>query len=58
MSQLVDIYQAILSSKDPKHNPMLSQYNPIKITLLIYRICWKIEERQIYSLITKCSVLE
>jgi len=37
---------------------MLSQYNTIKITLLIYRICWKIEERQIYSLTTKCSVLQ
>jgi len=37
---------------------MLSQYNTIKITLLIYRICFKIEERQIYSLITKCSVLQ
>ena len=25
---------------------------------MIYRICWKIEEKQIYSLITKCSVLQ
>lgn len=39
-------------------NPMISQFNTIKITLLIYRICWKIEEKQIYSLITKCSVLQ
>jgi len=37
---------------------MISQYNTIKVTLLIYRICWKIEEKQIYSLITKCSLLQ
>lgn len=26
--------------------------------MLIYRICYKIEEKQIYSLITKCSLLK
>jgi len=57
MNDLVDIYQEILGRKDPKMNPMVSQFNTIKITLLIYMICWKIEERQIYTLITKCSVL-
>jgi len=45
MNQLVDIYQDILSRKDPKQNPMISQFNTIKLTLLIYRICWKIEEK-------------
>ena len=37
---------------------MISQFNTIKVTLLIYQICWRIEEKQIYSLITKCSVLQ
>jgi len=37
---------------------MVSQFNTIKLTLLIYRICWLVEEKQIYSLITKCSILE
>jgi len=46
MTQLIDLYQDILSRhQDLKRNPMLSQYNTIKITLLIYRICWKIEQR-------------
>jgi len=58
MNRLLDIYKVVLHSKDPKKNPMISQYNVIKIALLIYRICWKIEEKQIYSLITKCSVLQ
>ena len=39
-------------------NPMVNQFNTIKISMLIYRICFKIEEKQIYSLITKCSLLK
>lgn len=57
MNQLVDIYMEILHRKDFKYNPMLSQFNTIKYSLLIYRISWKIEQKKIYSLITKCSLL-
>ena len=39
-------------------NPVVNQFNTIKISMLIYRICFKIEEKQIYSLITKCSLLK
>jgi hypothetical protein len=39
-------------------NPIINQFNTIKIALLIFRICWKIEQKQIYSLITKCSLLQ
>ena len=45
MNQLLDIYQEVLSKKTAKENPIISQYNPIKVSLLIYRICWKIEEK-------------
>lgn len=38
-------------------NPVLSQFNTIKYALLVYRISWKINEKRIYSLITKCSLL-
>jgi hypothetical protein len=58
MNNLVDIYQEILFRKDVKMNPIISQFNTIKVSLLIYRICWKIEKKQIYSLITKCSLLQ
>ena len=58
MNQVLDIYYDILHTKDPKKNPMINQFNVIKIALLIYRICWKIEEKAIYSLITKCSALQ
>lgn len=57
MNYLIDIYQDILNIKDPKLNPIINQFNTIKIALLIFRICWKIEQKQIYSLITKCSLL-
>lgn len=58
LNTLVDIYMEILFHKDTKLNPVLSQYNTIKYSLLIYRISWKIEKKKIYSLITKCSSLE
>ena len=47
----------ILNRSNYKFNPMLSQFNTIKYSLLIYRISWKIAEKKIYSLITKCSLL-
>jgi|TARA_B110000305_G_C19149256_1_gene497258 hypothetical protein len=57
MNNLVDIYQEIVH-KDAKLNPVINCFNTIKLALLIYRICWKIEKKQIYSLITKCSLLQ
>ena len=57
MNNLVDTYLDILTRRDYRLNPMLSQYNTIKYALLIYRISWKINEKKIYSLITKCQLL-
>jgi hypothetical protein len=57
LNLLIDTYMDILHSKEFKQNPMLSQFNTIKYSLLIYRISWKIERKRIYSLITKCSTL-
>ena len=54
MNLLIDTYIEILNRKDYKQNPMLSQYNTIKYAMLIYRISWKISQKKIYSLITKC----
>ncbi len=42
MNQLVVNYQRILNHKDIKLNPIISQFNTVKIALLIYRISWKI----------------
>mmetsp|Transcript_20868 Transcript_20868/g.32209 ORF Transcript_20868/g.32209 Transcript_20868/m.32209 type:complete len:167 (+) Transcript_20868:1327-1827(+) len=57
MNDLVDLFNHQLLSYDYSKNPVLSQFNTIKYSLLIYRITWKIEEKKIYSLITKCFVL-
>ena len=57
MNWLIDIYMEILHRKEIKLNPMLSQFNTIKYALLIYRISWKIAQKRIYSLITKCTLL-
>lgn len=58
MNNLVDIYQEALHVKEFRLHPIISQFNTVKVALLIYRICWKIEQQQIYSLITKCSLLQ
>lgn len=47
----------LVHKKEHRLNPMLSQLNTLKVALLIYRISWKIEQRKIYSLITKCTLL-
>ena len=57
MNSLVDAFISVLHQADYCMNPVLSQYNTIKYSLLVYRISWKIEYKKIYSLITKCYLL-
>ena len=57
LNQLIDILMEILNAKDIKKNPSIHQYNIIKYCLLIYWVSWKIEQKRIYSLITKVSML-
>ena len=59
LDQLISSYQHLLiDTSELSQNPMVSQFNTIKVALLIYRICWRIELQEIYSLITKCKILE
>lgn len=58
MNRLLDIYIEVLRHKNASSNPICCSFNVIKLSLLIYRICWKIEQKQIYSLTTKCTVLQ
>ena len=37
---------------------MLNQYNTIKYSLLVFRISWRIRQMRIYSLITKCQIID
>ena len=58
MNDLMDILQHDLHHRDYTRNPILSHYNVIKLSLLYYRVSWKIEQKKIYSLITKCTNLK
>jgi len=57
LNHLVDILIKIFNRRDYRQNPMLSQVNTVKVSLLVYRISWKIEQKKIYSLITKCEMV-
>lgn len=57
MNTLIDVLMEILNVRDIKRNPVIHQYNTIKYSLLIFRVSWKVEEKKIYSLITKVSLL-
>lgn len=58
MNRILDIYQRQLHTKAYKKQPVANQFNTVKISLLIYRTCWRIKKRRIYSLQTKCSIIE
>jgi len=38
-------------------NPIINSYNTVKVTLLIYKITFRIEQMNIYALITKCQLI-
>jgi len=57
MNGLIDILLIVLKRLKYHTNPMLSCYNPVKVSLLIYKISYRIEKMNIYSLITKCQLI-
>ena len=58
LDRMIDTYLQVVHEKEIPKNAMVNQYNIIKISLLIYRLCWRVEQKQIYSLITKCQLLQ
>lgn len=58
MNQVIDYYNWVKGLSNPRLNPFVSQYNTIKVALLVYRICWRVEQKKIYSLTTKCQMLQ
>ena len=59
MDTLVSDYIRSLKRKsDYKNHPMVHQYNPLKIALLIYKVCWQIQRQKIYQLTAKCQLLQ
>ena len=52
---MIDTLLLIFKLSKVRLNPFLSQYNTLKYALLVYRISWLIQERNMYSLATKCQ---
>mmetsp|Transcript_39720 Transcript_39720/g.60879 ORF Transcript_39720/g.60879 Transcript_39720/m.60879 type:complete len:263 (+) Transcript_39720:1387-2175(+) len=57
LNHLIDTLSIGFHRSDIRRHMMVCQYNPVKLSLLIYRVSWLIERKKIYSLITKCSIL-
>ena len=58
MNVIIDYYNSCKDLKEPKLNPFISQYNTIKMSLAVYRICWRVDQKKIFSLATKCQMLQ
>ena len=55
--ELLTILDKIVNDDNPKMQPLINCYNPIKCSLLVYEICWKIKNQNVYSLQRKCDEL-
>lgn len=58
MNNIIDYYNLVKDLRNPIDNPLISQYNTVKVALLIYRICYRVGQKKIYSLQTKCLMLQ
>ncbi len=51
MKELLQLFEDILIQvKNPKQHPLVNTYNPIKCSLLIYEICFKIKNKNVFTL--------
>lgn len=57
MNQLIEIFLSLFHRSEYRNNPVLSCYNTVKYALLVFRVSWRIERMKIYSLITKCQLI-
>ena len=53
--ELLTILDKIFINDNPKQHPLINCYNPIKCSILVYEICWKIKNQNVYSLQRKCD---
>lgn len=51
---LLDILiSQLVNTQTTVKNPCLSQFNIVKYSVLIVQVCWRVEQRNIFSLVTK-----
>ena len=61
LDRLLGVFKEVLflkDVKDLKDHPIVNTYNPIKCSLLIYEICFKIENKNIYSMQRDCTQIK
>ena len=46
MDELLNLFQTIFEVHNPKMHPLVNCYNPVKCSLLVYEICWKIQKKK------------
>jgi hypothetical protein len=57
MDELLSLFTTIFEVGNPKNHPLVNCYNPVKCSMLVYEICWKIQKKNIFSLQRKCDYL-
>lgn len=54
LDELLAIFDIIFQVPPRKH-PLVNCYNPVKCSLLVYETCWKVQQKNIYSLQRRCD---
>jgi len=57
LNKLIDVLLIVMRRHNYGMNPILSSYNTVKVSLLIYKVTYRVEKMNIYSLITKCQLV-
>lgn len=57
MDELLSLFQEIFNVNSPKCHPLVNCYNPVKISMLVYEVCWNVQRKNIYSLQRKCNAI-
>ena len=55
MDDLLSLMETIFNVNNPRNHPLVNCYNPVKCSMLVYEICWNIQQKNIYSLKRKCD---
>jgi len=57
MNRLLDVFIEVFQRPAYHMNPLVNCYNTVKVSLLVFKVTYRIEKMNIYALITKCQLL-
>ena len=55
LDKLLMLFDEIFHVLNPRKHPLVNCYNPVKCSMLVYNICWMIQQKNIYSLQRQCD---